>query len=118
MGTIYRNCFVTIAADWGIHISSGFYNQTSEKLLIDEEGTIRIISILSDGLKYTCIWKILGNSEKTHLWQIQNSTLTTRAWEYQERLLSLRILYFIEGQLLLECRKHALAEDEMTRLLG
>jgi len=96
MGAIYSGSFVTIAAGWRREVSSGLFNSVSDNLLVDKEKSIRITSILSNGLESTLY---LGEPIQTRLPEIENSVLTTRAWAYQERLLSPRILHFTEAQL-------------------
>jgi hypothetical protein len=49
MGIIYSNYVVTIAADWPAVANSKCFNQSSDNMSADEDGLIRIISILSNG---------------------------------------------------------------------
>lgn len=113
MGMIYSNSYVTIAADWGGDADSGCFNEESEKLSTEE--LVRTTNILTDG-RTSSIY--LGINYKTEIRQIESSILTTRAWAYQERLLSSRVLHFTEGQLLWECKKDLLTEDNIPRNCG
>ena len=115
MGTIYSKSYVTIAADWGDNANSGCFNLASDRISEDKPELIRITSRLSDGRQSSLY---LGHYYKVGVPEIENSELTTRAWSYQERLLSPRILHFTEKQLLWECRRKMLVEDEISRLCG
>jgi hypothetical protein len=74
MGMIYSNSVVTIAADWPADANSKCFNQSSDNVSADEDGLIRITSILSDGRRSSLY---LGMHYKKKMLEIQNSLLTT-----------------------------------------
>jgi hypothetical protein len=117
MGALYSKAIVTIAADLGADSDTGCFNDRSTPQDLKYMDPVWIPGTLHDG-KTSSIFI----QQWPHTWSLPHSPLYEsikkgstgeRAWILQERLLSPRILHYTEEQLVWECRRTCLAEDNL-----
>ena len=109
MADIYKNSYVTIAAESSPDSHHGILNERHfgfspiEVPFISKRHNIQTTMFIRPALDD---WEISMSEPK--------SKLCSRAWVLQESLLAPRTLHYGIQQILWECRSHSLAEGDMT----
>ncbi|KAE9367953.1 HET-domain-containing protein, partial [Stipitochalara longipes BDJ] len=118
MYAIYRNSFVTIAADSSPETTAGCFNKSStnfdsltKPVRISGNLSDRRVSSLYIGKTVETTFAELSlDFERTI---VDRCALATRGWAFQERIMSPRVLHYTDRQVFWECNRGLLGEDNL-----